>query len=169
MAFKGFGFGNGAFREDEWKVIQKTILEYHLLQVVEIGAGYSTLLLSELLASCTPSGRVVSFEENPKWAAEVVKKLPYGNADVVLYRYPAFSKQMERLLHSPDMVFVDGPAGGADGRVHAMGFARKLNPKCIFVHDAGRQKERDAIDHVHFMDWDEKKFGSGLSLFYPRF
>ena len=166
MAFKGFGFGNGAFREDEWDVIRRTSANQRFKNIVEIGAGYSTLLLSEFLAE--RGGSLVSIEENATWAAEVIKRLVYGNTTLMLYKYPDF-RPMERLLQKPDMVFVDGPAGGADGRMDAMGFARKLDPKCVFVHDAGRQKERQVIDNVHFMDWDEKKFGSGLSLFYPRF
>lgn len=166
MAFKGFQFGNGAIREDEWKAIRNVLMTHRRLRtIVEIGAGYSTILLSDFLAS-NGGGTLVSLEENPTWAAEVTKNLTHGNAYVALYKYPDF-RVFEELLLEPDMVFVDGPAGGADGRMSAMGLARALNPKCVFIHDAGRQKERGVIDNVHFGDWTEKKFGSGLSLFYP--
>jgi len=48
--YENLTFGGGAIREPEWNLISRFINRYECGKVLEIGAGYSTMLFDSLAA-----------------------------------------------------------------------------------------------------------------------
>jgi len=133
-------FGNGAIRENEWNMLSKFIDENNIKNILEIGCGYSTILLSK-----KDINKLISLDTNKKWIEIVRSNLSRQNIELIEYNYPDFPN----IEDSFDLVFVDGPASSKyyEGRKHSMVFAQK-KAKFIAIHDYSRKEERKAIDEV---------------------
>ena len=151
------GFGKGSLNERDWEVIAAHTHDQGVQRVLEIGAGYSTLLFTELGLD------LVSYETDDKFIDALRQRVP--QAQIIRYDYPDFPKEHRRF----DMALVDGPGkGNYDGRKSSMLFARPL-ADVIFVHDSGRKKERESIRDVFpSPDWRETKYSGYMASFVQR-
>jgi len=151
-----FRFNNGAISENNWKAIKSYIEDNDVKSVLEIGTGYSTVLMAEL-------GVIIkSYDTSTPWINLVMEHLngKYP-VDLISYQYPEFPN----CSCSFDMAFVDGPGQhNNNGRKDSMVFVRdKTNS--IFVHDSMRPNESKAISEVFADDdWSVEYIGDGLSL-----
>lgn len=133
--------------------------------IVEFGSGLSTIMVAAWLRE-RGTGRLVSFDHDPDWAARTRRCLSGGKLDayanvfsVPLVPYAAdighidwydISQHQERLAHV-DLVIIDGPPGGTPSlklsRLPALEqLAPKLSSKCALVlDDAFRPGEQQIL------------------------
>lgn len=124
----GLGFGGGSLTDKDWEFIKDVIAQYKIKSVLEFGAGLSTLLLNDHVE------QVYTLETSQAWANKIsaIKPVKIGLWDGVTT--PAMTKDRW------DMVFVDGPAGGAS-REWSTAFGA-LSADIVIIHDAGREHEK---------------------------
>ena len=160
--YRELGFGGGSVRTEQWDVMKEYIEDHSVWLVLEIGTGFSTILMTEM------GLYTVCYETNRSWIRIVSNKLKvkgYTNFEFKHYTYPVFPEERRRY----DMAFVDGPGmNNFNGREGSMRFAAEQSNH-IFVHDSARQEEREAANKVFSESmWEEEYFFSGLSLFVRR-
>lgn len=129
----GMTWGGGSLTDRDWAFIKQTIEKYGVRDVLEFGAGLSTLLLNDKLPS-----NVVTFETKQGWIDKIKQLNP--NATIILW---------DGITHTDpvggwDLVFVDGPAGDV-GRQHSTAYAAQTS-NIVIVHDAGREWARKYQD-----------------------
>lgn len=135
-------FGGGSITDRDWAFIRETIKKYNVKTVLEFGAGLSTLLLNDL------GLRVITFETNQGWINKIKQLNP--NTDVRLWngfdQGISFTEITDRLFEEKhfDLVFVDGPSGGASREISTKIAAASAN--IVIIHDAGREHERNWQD-----------------------
>ncbi|KKL78094.1 hypothetical protein LCGC14_2028270, partial [marine sediment metagenome] len=131
----GFTFGGSSITDKDWEFIAAVLKEEKVKRVLEIGSGFSTLLMRSM------GIEVVSFETGQDY----IDKLKKINPNVEIYLWDG----KDLLSHSTpvsmkkepfDLIFVDGPAGG-ENREPSFEAAVQLADK-ILVHDAGRAPEK---------------------------
>ncbi|HEC64427.1 MAG TPA: hypothetical protein ENI23_03955, partial [bacterium] len=131
----GYTFGGSSITDKDWEFIAAVLKEEKVKRVLEIGSGFSTLLMMSM------GIEVVSFETRQG----DIDKLKRINPNVEVYLWDG----KDLLSHSTptsmkkepfDLVFVDGPAGG-ENREPSFEAAIQLADK-ILVHDAGRVPEK---------------------------
>jgi len=128
----GLEFGGGSLTEGDWKFLRDTIKNNKVNSVLEFGAGLSTLLLNEM------SIKVTTYETEQEWIDKTLALNP--KCDIRLWDGLSLD-----LKEKYDLVFVDGPAGGAS-REFSTKIASEVSD-ILVVHDAGRPNE---------MKWQEK-------------
>lgn len=119
----------------DWDFLKAIIDEFDVRVVVEFGSGLSTLLLAE--AGIT----VWSFDTDRDWQETVKAALvEEGNAGKASLKYwNGRHFPLPTVACAPDLVFVDGPRGGAN-REHAIQWAGR-NCDLVVLHDAQREAE----------------------------
>jgi len=120
-------WGGYAINPIDWEFIKRIIIDTQPKNILEFGAGLSSLLMSEY-------AQVDAYEESDEWAEILAKK---ANGNLSIYHIDD-----DLLAHDYDLVFIDGPVGlvnGGPGREDAFSKAVKFDK--IIVHDAGREEE----------------------------
>jgi len=144
-----FTFSGGSLREDEWDILKSLVLCNNVQSVLEVGAGFSTVLLAWTVPY------VLSFDTSPEWAQKVCDEI--GKQVVMLYKYPIFPDIGERF----DFALVDGPTGCSDGRRESLEFA-KQHADVILIHDYGRDKS--ASELVFGSEWVHHSFKARFGI-----
>jgi hypothetical protein len=149
----GFEWGNYPFGKHDWEFIQSYIVENNVKNVLEIGSGLSSLLISQLC-------HVDTLENNVTWCDKVTKSTTDIH-DLDLYpwdgvNWPDF--QGKRY----DFVFIDGPdehdpikskAIRYSGIPRQISFINAINlTDVIFVHDCTRVAEMTW--QLFHLSWD---------------
>jgi hypothetical protein len=159
MMTKPFGFGNGSITEKNWKDILDTMDDLRVSSVLEIGAGFSTILFS------STGRRIVSYESDIHLIKRLVDIGVGRRCEFAHCSYPKFANPGS----SFDLAFVDGPwcpREAADGRLSSMKFAVAHSSGCVFIHDSQRTAERSSIETVFSPAiWTENILRDGMSLF----
>jgi hypothetical protein len=97
----GFKWDTGSFGIHDWELFAHYILENGVRRILEVGAGLSSLLLSQLC-------RVDSLEHDPTWADKVEK------TQTDIHKLRVF-RWLDRMVwpvpdsEKYDLVFIDGP------------------------------------------------------------
>jgi hypothetical protein len=130
-------WGEGEIIEKDWDFIEQIITDEKLRTVLEFGAGFSTLLMSEI-------AEVDSFETKPEKLGQVKGKLP-KDRKVNLYSWDGATKpDSGRVKEKYDLVFVNGPKSaakvGQTGRQVSIEVAAECSDR-IIIHDAGKMHE----------------------------
>lgn len=146
----GLTFGGGALTDRDWLFIKTVCEQYGVKQVLEFGAGLSTLLFADFV------GDVLTFETHQGWIAKINTELqacgyPLTKAYVCGWKGDNAELHMDDDHQHFDLAFVDGPAGGLS-REHSTRHASEL-ADLVIVHDAGREHEKT---------WQEKYLKEGF-------
>jgi len=131
----GFKWGGGCITDRDWMFMKEVIEENGVKNILEFGAGLSSLLFGSLV------DKVITFEDQQGW----IKKIGDMANENVNHFFHWDGKQLalqdfiqEGLKF--DMAFVDGPAGSMN-REFSTKYASEL-ADIVIVHDAGRQGEK---------------------------
>lgn len=119
--------------QGDWRFIKYIIKEKDIKNVLEFGAGLSSILMAQLI-------NVTSYETDQHHIDILKGMVKNGNPDI---RYWGGDKISCVMSEKYDLCFVDGPAGkgvGGPGRENSIQLAAKLSDR-IIVHDAGRDDE----------------------------
>jgi len=146
----GFQWGGGSMTDRDWVFMKDIFKEYKIKNVLEFGAGLSTLLMG------TVAEKVITLETSQGW----IKKIG-GLADPkkhIIKHWDGKTVPLESLSDYKypdkyDFIFVDGPAGG-ENREWSTKYASE-HSDLIIVHDAGRKPERE---------WQEKYLSKDFQL-----
>jgi predicted O-methyltransferase YrrM len=132
-------------------VIFRLLEEFRGLDVLELGAGQSTLLL-DALARAGRLGSLLTLEHDPAWAARLgakvaheVRHAPLRSATVEGFAADQYDADLHRRF---DLVLVDGPVGTARrSRWGALGLlqAHLADEFVVVFDDAERPGERETI------------------------
>lgn len=126
-------WGGWAISQKDWMFMKEILGKNDIVNVLEFGAGLSSLLMSE---TC----KVISYETNPEWAEEIRSRVTdKNNLEIRLWD----GEKVEEKLPQFDLAFVDAPVGklnGGIGRRHSTEIAAKHSDRVI-IHDAGRNEE----------------------------
>lgn len=134
----GFKWGGGSMTDRDWIFMKDIFKEYKIKNVLEFGAGLSTLLMG------TMADKVITLETSQGW----IKKI--GDlADPkkhIIKHWDGKTVPLETLSDYQypdkyDFIFVDGPAGG-ENREWSTKYASE-HTDLIIIHDAGRKPERE--------------------------
>ncbi|MFA5163825.1 MAG: hypothetical protein WC441_04910 [Patescibacteria group bacterium] len=131
----GLGGGGQTIRPKDWEFLKAFIKNNDIKNVLEFGAGKSTLMFDQL-------GLKVTSVETIPHIRDTVKSLLSGNSEVVLSDFFTGWEQN-------DLIFIDGPAGG-ENREDNYKIVSESNTRFIACHDAHREWETK---------WIEKYFG----------
>jgi len=118
-------FGGSSITDKDYEFIKSVIEKHKVKNVLEFGAGLSTLLISDLV-------KTVTYETDEKWIKETKSK---KDCDIRLWD----GKSVD-VSDKYDLAFVDGPCGGASRE-----FSTKIaseHADIVIIHDAGRENER---------------------------
>lgn len=141
--YENLTFGLGAIRKPEWNLISRFINHYECRNVLEIGAGYSTMLFDFLGLN------VVTYETDADFIAALHLKV---STRVALrnYKYPQFAESADVF----DLAFVDGPGPGINtgGRKASIEFADR-RAEYLFIHDGSRAAEKASAREVFGEGW----------------
>jgi ADP-heptose:LPS heptosyltransferase len=155
----GFTFGGSSITDKDWEFIAAVLKEEKVKRVLEIGSGYSTLLMRSI------GIEVVSFETKQGDIDRLKKINP--NVDVRLWDgllIDIFNQSMKSIRDSFDLVFVDGPGGG-ENRGPSFDIASKITNK-ILIHDAGRAPEKKWIEKHLFPKFQKVAQGGHRTAFF---
>lgn len=150
----------GALRPAALATIANEIVFGDRRQIVELGAGVSTIVLGRLLRE--RGGRLTSLEHDPNWARVVRSQLQLEGLEARLVEAPlepaaegapwyARAALAELPVEGIDLLLVDGPPGYGEGmecsRYPALpALAERLAPGALVVlDDAGREGEREVV------------------------
>lgn len=151
-------FSNGAMRAGGLVYVCNTIVHRAPAEIVECGAGASTVVLARLLAE-RGSGRVTALEHDPGWAGVVRRQLAVEGLDALgrvvlapLERRWYGDAGVAELPASIDLLVVDGPPADRPelARSRAPALSR-LEPRLtadavVILDDIGRAGERAVLD-----------------------
>jgi len=130
-------WGAGEIIEKDWDFIEQVIEEEKVKTVLEFGAGFSTLLMSQIAS-------VDSFETKAEKLEQIKGKLPKGRK-VNLYSWDGETKpDSGRVKEKYDLVFVNGPESASMGTQTGRRVSIEVAAECsdrIIVHDAGKMHE----------------------------
>jgi len=145
----GFVWGGWSIEKEDWEFIEQLIDDEKIESVLEFGCGLSSLLMSELC-------QVNSYETDLPYLKKIEAKNKSDNLKLNLWDGEHFDKPKEK----PDLVFVDGPPGGAfmdaggKGRKFSIKHASEIGDKVV-IHDAQREDEKR---------WQEEYFKPSFDL-----
>ena len=141
----GFEWGGGSITDRDWMFLCDVIKTYKIKNVLEFGAGLSTLLMS------TKVNKIVTFETQQGWIDKIKEMTEEGKNHFFLWD----GKKLDVTNNDNikfDFAFVDGPAGGAN-REFSTKYASQL-ADVIVIHDAGREWERKWQDKYLKKDFE---------------
>jgi len=141
----GFKWGGGSMTDRDWVFMKDIFAEYKIKNVLEFGAGLSSLLMG------TIADKVITYETMTGWI-EKIKGLSDPNKNDIR-QWDGKSLKLKKDDPKFDFAFVDGPSGG-ENREWSTKFASE-HSDLIIVHDAGRKPERE---------WQEKYLASEFQL-----
>lgn len=134
-----FGFGGGSISKEEWDFIKNECDNIKAQNILEIGAGNSTLCFMEI------AKRIDSFETEDIFIEALLTITDPESVTLYKYTYPNFPSVWN---FKYDVAFVDGPGrGNTNGRMNSMLFAKSLSDY-IFIHDFSRANEAKAREIV---------------------
>jgi ADP-heptose:LPS heptosyltransferase len=132
-------FGGGSLTDKDWTFIKRTLSAYKVKEILEFGAGLSSLLF-ETLPEIT---KIYTFETHEGWIKKI-RKLSTGKIEVIQWDGKDIPNDVcGGTCQYPNhftFSFVDGPSGGAS-REWSTKYASE-HSDIIVVHDAGRDNER---------------------------
>jgi len=126
-------WGGWAITPADWEFIKRIITDVQPRNILEFGAGLSTLLMSDYAP-------VISYETDAQWAERIRNQ---GTETVIVREWDGIQFTDMELPEPFDIVFIDGPPskeGGGPGREMAL-FLAALMGDHIIVHDARREEE----------------------------
>lgn len=129
-------WGDWAIQEKDWKFIKKTMEDFGVKNVLEFGAGLSSLLMSE-------KASVVSYETKDDWA-DKIKEKANGNGLFIVEWDGESPPEMVTQRGPFDMAFIDGPPAmqsGGPGREVSYATVAEIAPPLVITHDSGRREE----------------------------
>jgi len=127
-------WGGLAILQKDWLFLKDTIEKHGVKNVLEFGAGLSSLLMSELVP-------VVSYETSDGWAKEIEGR-KNGNS-LAISMWDGVEPPLIAQRGPFDMAFVDGPPEDGPGREQSMKAVVDAKIPIVVVHDAGRRGEID--------------------------
>ena len=165
--------------DDLSRLLARAVNELRLANVLEFGAGLSSLTLATALSICS-GGQLTSVEQNPEWCRPLwreVEQISNVDAELVgsglglrlgMAGLHYWFKHADSVLarRGPyDLVVVDAPQGiySRDGALHMA--RRHLSPNALIVlDDAGRNGEQWTLYR-----WLQTYPGLELTFFDPAF
>ena len=130
-------WGEGEIIEKDWDFIEQIITDEKLKTVLEFGAGFSTLLISEI-------AEVDSFETRVEKRLQIKAKLP-KDRKVNFYIWDGKTKpDSGRVKERYDLAFVNGPQSATLGTQTGRQVSIEVAAECsdrIIIHDAGKMHE----------------------------
>lgn len=133
----GLTFGGGSLTDKDWAFIKRTIENNNCKDILEFGAGLSSLLIESL----PTVEKMLTYEMHDGWIKKIgnlssgkTKIITWDGKDVIL-------PEGYEVDHRFDFIFVDGPSGGAQ-REWSTKYAGE-HADLVLVHDAGRDHERE--------------------------
>ena len=129
----GFKWGGDSITDRDWMFMKDVLQKENVRNVLEFGAGLSTLLMGTIV------DKIITYESIE---SSVNKIKPMANPEKhSIYRWNGKDiKVAESDPHRFDLAFVDGPPGGKN-REWSTKYASEVADRVI-VHDAGRTEER---------------------------
>jgi hypothetical protein len=127
-------WGGLAILQKDWLFLKDTIEKHGVKNVLEFGAGLSSLLMSELVP-------VVSYETSDGWAKEIEGR-KNGNS-LAISMWDGVEPPLIAQRGPFDMAFVDDPPEDGPGREQSMKAVVDAKIPIVVVHDAGRRGEID--------------------------
>ena len=131
----GFKWGGGCITDRDWMFMKEVIEEHGVKNIIEFGAGLSSLLFS------TVAEKIITFETQPGWIKDIQDKSDETKNH--LFHWDGQNLEIQDFIDEGlkfDMAFVDGPAGGQN-REFSTKYGAEL-ADIVIVHDAGREWER---------------------------
>lgn len=139
-------YGGFAITQKDWHFIRDIIQREKIENILEFGAGLSSLLMSEL-------AQVTTYERDEVYTSEIAKRMNGNKLTIHLWDGIEISSDPVDFA----LCFVDGPKGkaaGGEGRQRSIQLASRC--KRVIVHDAGRVDETT---------WQEKYLeGNGFKM-----
>lgn len=126
----GFQWGGGSVTDKDWIFLKGVFEKYKVKNILEFGAGLSTLLFSNTV------DKVDTFETQPGWINKIKSMAPENST---IYHWDG-KKVNAPIQDKYDFAFVDGPAGGQN-REWSTKYASE-HADLVVIHDAGRVPER---------------------------
>lgn len=142
----GFEWGGGSITDRDWMFMCDVFKTYNIKNVLEFGAGLSTLLMA------TKVDTVVTFETQQGWIDKIKEMSDEKKNHFFLWNGKKIGITNDKNVKF-DFAFVDGPAGGVN-REFSTKYASQL-ANVIIVHDAGRQWEKK---------WQEKYLSKDFEM-----
>ena len=130
----GFEWGGGCITDRDWMFMKEVIQENGVKNILEFGAGLSSLLFGTLV------DKVITFEDKQGWITKIQDMATEKNH---IFHWDGKDLQIGDFKDEGlkfDMAFVDGPAGSMN-REWSTKYASEL-ADIVIVHDAGRQGEK---------------------------
>jgi predicted O-methyltransferase YrrM len=164
----------GALRPAALAVVCNEIALADRREIVELGAGVSTIVLARLVRE--RGGRLTSLEHDEEWARVVRSQLereeltevatlleaPLEPHALALDGAPWYAAaSVERIPHEIDLLLIDGPPAYGEGMARSRypalpALADRLSERAIVVlDDALRPGEREVIDR--WAEWQESE------------
>lgn len=138
LTASGLSFGGGSLTDKDWAFIKRTIDTYKVTEVLEFGAGLSSLLMETI----PTVNKIYTFESHDGWIKKInglsSGKIEITKWDGIKVEFPPCPDCKERHFK---FAFVDGPSGGAT-REWSTKYASE-HADVIIIHDAGRNTERE--------------------------
>ena len=156
----GFTWGGSSITDKDWEYIKAIVKETGAKSVLEIGAGFSTLLFKSL-------GLVVVSYETRQQDIDILKEID-SNLNVYLWDGKKEFGILDQKGEVPkfDLAFIDGPGGG-ENRGPAFEQVRQYSDN-ILIHDAGRKTEKEWIKKYLEEDFEKHSQGGHRTAFYQR-
>jgi ADP-heptose:LPS heptosyltransferase len=130
----GFEWGGGCITDRDWMFMKEVIQENGVKNILEFGAGLSSLLFGTLV------DKVITFEDKEGWIKKIQDMATEKNH---IFHWDGKELEIDDFREEGlkfDMAFVDGPAGSMN-REWSTKIASEL-ADIVIVHDAGRQGEK---------------------------
>ena len=131
----GFKWGGGCITDRDWMFMKDVIQENGVKNILEFGAGLSSLLFGTL------ADHVITFEDKEGWIKKIADMATEKNH---IFHWDGKSLDIDNFIEEGlkfDMAFVDGPAGSTN-REWSTKLASEL-ADIVIVHDAGRAGEKE--------------------------
>lgn len=138
-------WGGMAILQKDWRFIKDTMEKNGVKNVLEFGAGLSSLLMSEKVP-------VVTYETDAAWAKEIEGR-KNGN-QLAIAMWDGRESPLLAQRGPFDMAFVDGPRGGDPGREASIRAVAEARIPLVICHDAGRRDETEFQNRYLRNDYD---------------
>jgi ADP-heptose:LPS heptosyltransferase len=139
VAASGLTFGGGSLTDKDWAFMKRTILASKATEILEFGAGLSSLLMETI----PDVNKIYTFETHDGWIKKIgalssgkIEISKWDGKDVVFPPCAACTEPKHFTF-----AFVDGPSGGASREWSTMYAAEHAD--WVIIHDAGRGSERE--------------------------